>query len=235
MHVKLGLATVFAIGCSENMARPREFDETQVLEAAVRQFWAHGYEATSVRDLAEAMGITGASLYNAFGDKRALYRRALDHYIAGSFADRVARFETHLAPCDAISAFFSEIISRSLDDPDRKGCMLVNSALELAPHDPEFQAAVADVMVQIEAFFRRCVEAGQRDGTISRKQSPTDLARLLLGVHISIRVLARCRPEPELLIGLARPALALLAPEYSVSSQTGSREIHGGGNQQGDG
>jgi len=80
------------------MARPREFDETAVLEAAVQCFWARGYEATSVRDLAESMGITSASLYNAFGDKRSLYRRALDHYIAQSFADRVGRLEGHLPP-----------------------------------------------------------------------------------------------------------------------------------------
>ena len=58
------------------MARPREFDETSVLEAAMNCFWAQGFEQTSVRDLAERMGITGASLYNAFGDKRSLYRQA---------------------------------------------------------------------------------------------------------------------------------------------------------------
>ena len=58
------------------MARPREFVETTVLEAAMNCFWARGFEQTSVRDLAERMGITGASLYNAFGDKRSLYRQA---------------------------------------------------------------------------------------------------------------------------------------------------------------
>ena len=73
------------------MARPREFDETAVLDAAIQCFWAKGFEATSVRDLADEMGITGASLYNAFGDKRALYRRALDQYVAGSLGERVRR------------------------------------------------------------------------------------------------------------------------------------------------
>jgi TetR/AcrR family transcriptional repressor of nem operon len=70
------------------MARPREFDEQAVLEAAVQCFWMHGYEATSVRDLAERMEITGASLYNAFGDKRSLFRRALDHYLEHGFGER---------------------------------------------------------------------------------------------------------------------------------------------------
>ena len=192
------------------MARPREFDETAVLEAAIQCFWSRGYEATSVRDLAEKMGLTGASMYNAFGDKRSLYRRALDHYVEQSFGDRVGRFERNLAPREAIGSFFDEIIERSLSDKQRKGCMLVNSALEMAPHDPEFQRVVAEVLVQVEGFFRRCAAAGQKDGTITTSQSAEDLARLLLSMLLGIRVLARTRPERGLLEGLMRPVFALL-------------------------
>jgi TetR/AcrR family transcriptional repressor of nem operon len=192
------------------MARPREFDETAVLDAAVQCFWQHGYEATSVRDLAEKMGITGASLYNAFGDKRSLYRRALDHYLAQSFGDRVGRFEGPLPPRRAIGAFFDEIIDRSLHDRQRKGCMLVNSALEVAPHDPEFQRVVSGMLKQVEAFFHRCVVAGQADGTISPALPADELAGLLLSVLLGIRVLARSRPEPDLLRGLVRPVFAIL-------------------------
>src|SRR5271169_5304023 len=192
------------------MARPREFDEVTVLEAAMNCFWAQGFESTSVRDLAEKMGITGASLYNAFGDKRSLYRRALAYYVNESFGDRAGRFEGNMPPRQAIAAFFEEIIERSLDDPQRKGCMLVNSALEMAPHDPEFERVVADVMVQVEGFFRRCVTAGQSEGTISESQSAQDLARLLLNTLLGLRVLARTRPERELLEGALRPVLALL-------------------------
>jgi TetR/AcrR family transcriptional repressor of nem operon len=86
------------------MARPREFDETTVLEAAMNCFWAQGFEQTSVRDLAQRMGITGASLYNAFGDKRSLYRRAFVHYLAQTVRDRVARLEK-LPPALAIRTF----------------------------------------------------------------------------------------------------------------------------------
>ncbi len=192
------------------MARPREFDETAVLEAAVQCFWARGYEATSVRDLALKMGITGASLYNAFGDKGSLYRRALEHYVEQSVGDRLRRIEGRLPPREAIAAFLHELIERSLADGQRRGCMLVNAALELPSHDPELEGVVAGVLERIEAFFRRSVEAGQRDGTITRSQSAEDLGRLLLGVLLGIRVLARTRPERALLEGLVRPALALL-------------------------
>jgi TetR/AcrR family transcriptional regulator, transcriptional repressor for nem operon len=138
------------------MARPREFDEATAREAAMNCFWAQGYELTSVRDLAQQMGITGASLYNAFGDKRLLYRQALHHYLEQTVRDRVARLE-RLAPFAAIRTFFDEIDERSVTDKQRRGCMLVNSALELAPYDPEFQKIVAEEMIFFEAFFRRCV------------------------------------------------------------------------------
>jgi TetR/AcrR family transcriptional repressor of nem operon len=191
------------------MARPREFDEATVLEAAMNCFWAQGYELTSIRELAKQTGITGASLYNAFGDKRSLYRQVLGHYLEQTVRDRVARLE-QLPPFPAIRTFFDEIVERSVTDKQRRGCMLVNSALELAPYDPEFQKLVAQEMIFIEAFFRRCIEAGQKDGTISAIRPGAELAKLLLSVLLGIRVLARTRPERAVLEDAANGALELL-------------------------
>jgi TetR/AcrR family transcriptional repressor of nem operon len=191
------------------MARPREFEEGAVLDAAVLCFWAQGYDATSVKDLVARTGVTAASLYNAFGDKRAIYQKALDHYVEAGISDRIRRCET-LPPRAAIEAFFDEILARSLEDADRKGCMLVNAALDVAPHDAEFRTAVAAVLSRIEAFFLRCVEAGQADGTITRSQASARLAQHLLGILMGIRVLARVRPERSLLQGILTPAMALL-------------------------
>ena len=194
------------------MARPREFDEGAVLDAAVLCFWKQGYKATSVRDLVGHTGITAASLYNAFGDKRALYEKALDHYVEESIAERIRRCES-LPPLRAIEAFFEEIVKRSLNDRERKGCMLVNAALDVAPHDPAFRKIVAGVLVGMEAFFQGCIEAGQVDGTITRSLPAATLAQNLLGVLMGIRVLARVRPERALLEGVAAPALARLRAE----------------------
>jgi len=107
-------------------------------------------------DLVAQTGITAASLYNAFGDKRALYQKALDHYVESSVADRIRHCEV-LPPRQAIEAFFEDIVKRSLNDRDRKGCMLVNAALDVAPHDPAFRQIVAEVLVGIEAFFLTCI------------------------------------------------------------------------------
>jgi len=202
-------ATIAAAEARRMMARPREFDETTVLEAAMNCFWAQGFEQTSVRDLAEQMGITGASIYNAFGDKRSLYRKAFVYYLAQTVRDRIARLEK-LPPATAVRAFFEEIIERSVDDKQRRGCMLVNAALELAPYDPEFQRLVTEEMVFIEAFFRRCVEAGQKDGSITDTRPADELAKLLLSVLLGIRVLARTRPQREVLEGAANGVLAML-------------------------
>ncbi|MGA8551427.1 MAG: hypothetical protein WB678_14445, partial [Stellaceae bacterium] len=86
----------------------------------------------------------------------------------------------------------------------------VNSALEVAPHDPELGAEVAARLGEIEAFFRRSVTAAQADGSVPPDRDPADLARLLLGVTLGVRVLARSKPQRELLEGTVRPALALL-------------------------
>jgi TetR/AcrR family transcriptional repressor of nem operon len=213
------------------MARPREFDEAAVLDAAIQQFWLRGYEATSVRDLASEMGIAGASLYNAFGGKRALYRSSLNRYLEQTFRERIRRLECSLPPREAISAFFREIVDRSLTDKKRRGCMLVNSTLENVPEDRDFQQIVATFLNDVESFFLRCAAAGQRDGTIANSHTAEDVARLLLAILLGIRVLARVRPDRELLEGVVRPVFALLDGKREtrvtgIRRPTKSRERH---------
>jgi TetR/AcrR family transcriptional regulator, transcriptional repressor for nem operon len=192
------------------MARPREFDEQAVLNAAMNRFWELGYQATSMRDLAVETGLTSPSLYNAFGDKRALFRQVLERYVQHSSRARIARLESSLLPKDAIKAFFAEIVEHSLSDKDRRGCLLVNSALEIAPHDPEIGAEVAKRLGEVEAFFQRSVVAAQKAGSIPSDRDAKDLARVLLAVLLGIRVVARATPERNLLEGMARPVLAML-------------------------
>jgi TetR/AcrR family transcriptional repressor of nem operon len=190
------------------MVRGRSFDEAVVLDAAMERFWKHGYVATSVRDLGDAMGLGAASLYNAFGDKRALFARCLDRYLDANMRARIVRFETALPPRQAIEAFLADIVERSLRD--RLGCMLVNSALEIAPHDAAIAKVVAARLGELEAFFRRCVMAGQRDGSINADRDASDMARLLLTTMIGLRVLARGRPDRAVLEGAVRQILVLL-------------------------
>lgn len=191
------------------MARPITFDEAVALDAAIECFWQHGYRASSVRDLASSMGICGTSLYNSFGNKRALFIKALERYLDRSVRARIGRLQA-LPPKQAIGAFFDEIIERSLADRARRGCLLINSALEIAPHDRKLGAEIAQRLEEIESFFRDEIAAGRADGSIPKQVDADNVARLLLGVLLGLRVLARSRPERALLEGMARPALALL-------------------------
>lgn len=192
------------------MPRPRAFNEAVALDAAIDCFWRRGYEATSVRDLTDRMGIGGPSLYNAFGDKRALFVQALERYMDRATRERIRRLETSLPPKQAIRHFFREIVERAVNDRDRRGCFLINSALEVAPHDAELGAEIAERLGEIEAFLRRSVQAAQADGSVPKSRNSRQIARLLLGVLLGLRVLARSKPDRALLEGVVRPALALL-------------------------
>ena len=165
------------------MARPREFDEEAVLDAAMQCFWARGYESTSVKDLIERTGLTAASLYNAYGDKRTMFRTALDRYIESSIGVRLRRCEA-LPPRDAIRSFFDDILRRSLGDRDRKGCMIVNSALEMAPRDREFRETIVETLKRIESFFLSRVETVPNKGAIMLPCEMSDDA-------------GRCRGDPH--------------------------------------
>jgi TetR/AcrR family transcriptional repressor of nem operon len=190
------------------MPRPREFDEDRVLDAAMHRFWQHGYAATSVRDLSQVMGMGQASLYNAFGDKRRLFARCLDRYLDAGMRARMARLEAELPPRRAIETMLEDVVARSLRD--RLGCLLVNSALEMAPHDAEVRRAVAERLAELEGFFRRAVQGGQRDHSIDPSHDAADVARLLVALVMGLRVLARGRPDRTLLEGAVRQTLALL-------------------------
>jgi TetR/AcrR family transcriptional repressor of nem operon len=134
----------------------------------------------------------------------------VERYLDCTTRDRLRRYETALPPKEAILQFFAEIIDHSINDRKRKGCFLVNSALEVAPHQSELGAVIVKQFGEIEAFFKRCILAAQADRTVPRTVNANDAARLLLGVLLGIRVLARSTPNRSLLEGVARPALALL-------------------------
>lgn len=191
------------------MARPRGYDTQVALDGAVQRFWQHGYAATSVRELGLAMGLGSASLYAAFGDKRGVFVRALDRYLEDNMRSRIAECEA-MPPRTAIEAFLLGTVERSLRDP--RGCLLVNAAIDVAPHDVELGGAIAARLGEIEGFFLRNVRAAQRTGTAPAALDAADAARLLLAAVLGLRVLSRSRPERPLLEGIARQALALLGP-----------------------
>ncbi|HEY1928555.1 MAG TPA: TetR/AcrR family transcriptional regulator [Caulobacteraceae bacterium] len=193
------------------MGRPRKFDEETALDAATDCFWRFGFEGASTRMLAERMGLTAASLYNGFGDKRSLYRRVLDRYAAQALTSCAASLN-NAPPLEAIQGFFEAMAGTAIDDAQRRGCLVVNTGLETSPHDPEFRTVIIEVFDRLEDLFQSVVARGQACGAISKAQSSDDLARLLLGTMLGIRVMARANPDADLLRGMTRSAVEVLRP-----------------------
>ena len=124
------------------MPRKKEFDVDTVLNSAMKAFWARGYEATSLNDLLDCMQIQRASLYNAFGDKHTLFLETLRRYDAVYRQTEVAKRMKMASPRQAILGLFQDAVTVVVEHGARNGCFLINTALELSPHDPEVAEVV---------------------------------------------------------------------------------------------
>lgn len=192
------------------MARHKGFREEEVLERAMRRFWAHGYDGTSIQDLVEATGINRASLYGTFGDKERLFAAAVDHYLARVSAERLAILERDGPASAAIRAYFDDLLAFASGEGRGLGCLLTNTAVELAPHHPEVALRIRAAFAQVEDAFARTIERGQRDGDIA-PGDPQKLARFLTALVHGLRVLIRSRTGPERLRDVVETGLGVLS------------------------
>lgn len=188
----------------------KQFDVDEALTGAMRVFWSQGYTATSTQDLLDEMGINRGSLYDTFGSKRELFLRALDHYEKTYQSKKIAEAAQGRKPRETIHALFSGLAAEALTREGRSGCLLVNTALELAPHDAEIAEIVRTAIRGIEDFFIGTIEQGQGSCDIPDHVDATDAARALLALLIGLRVLARSLPDKAVLDSIVAQAAALL-------------------------
>lgn len=168
----------------------KTYDETDVLHRAMLAFWKTGYEATSMADLVVATGLNRGSIYSAFTDKRHLFLRALTHYDRTRRVDVMAGLRAGNAPREAILALFESAAAGGTDH-EPGGCLLVNTVLEVAPHDAEIAGIVNSALQEVEGFFRECISDAAAEGTIRADIDAHGTARILLGLLLGMRVLTR--------------------------------------------
>ena len=145
------------------MARAKEFDREVVLERAMEFFWAQGYEAASMRELLDTMDIGRQSLYDTFGDKHSLFVASLQHYYEKGMRTVVAQLSAPDGGLSAIEEYFDGMARRMSTKPYRS-CLLINSAIELAPHDPEVAAIVNRFVKKLRKGFAKALEVAQSKG-----------------------------------------------------------------------
>jgi TetR/AcrR family transcriptional repressor of nem operon len=187
----------------------KTFDTDEALGKAMAAFWARGYQATSMQDLVDCMGIGRGSIYATFGDKRQLFLRSLTRYDDRHRRRWTDRLAAEKAPREAVVAAFDEVIEATLGGA-RNGCLLVNTALEMSPHDPEIAAVVAAALDEMERFFKKMTLRGQASGDISPDLNAGETAQALLALLAGLRVLSRVRTDAASLRAVARQADAIL-------------------------
>ena len=169
----------------------KTFKTEDAISRAQKVFWSKGYEATSLSDLTEGMGINKGSLYNAFGNKKKLFTLALLQYDRDNGQKTIESLKSIEDPVVAIKTLFDGLIAQSVSDDERKGCFLVNTALELPHHDDDIREMVESALGDMEKFFKKLIVDGHKSGKISKNVKAGETAKSLLSLVVGLRVLAR--------------------------------------------
>ncbi len=191
------------------MARRKEFDPDKALEKAMRLFWLRGYEETSIQDLCDHMGIKKGSLYDTFGSKRSLFLASLDRYhmMYAPPSDLVPRSGSAKS---AIAAIFSQKVDISVNDKDCRGCLVVNTIVELSANDPEFARMSSNVRDEYEEMFHRLLITAQEMGEIAPNRDLIALARFLTSAMFGLRVTAKTTRDRVILEDIVTSTLSIL-------------------------
>ncbi|WP_345348879.1 TetR/AcrR family transcriptional regulator [Actinoallomurus liliacearum] len=192
------------------MARTKEFDPDAVLQKAMELFWERGYEATSMADLVEHLGIARASIYATFGGKHELFLKAYERYAQTRDLNVVELLSQPGPVLPAVRTLVRAYAEESAADPHRRGCMVVNTAVELAGRDPQAARRVEASWDTVETALTSALTRARAQGELSADKDPRALARLLLVLLQGMRVLGRAHPDPARLRDAAEQALAAL-------------------------
>jgi TetR/AcrR family transcriptional repressor of nem operon len=192
------------------MGRPKQFDPDAAVATAMRLFWRQGYGATTPAELVDALGIGKGSLYNTFNNKHVLFEQALRRYgderLAGltEVLNRPGQVRTRLR--SALERLAATEHAHLL----KRGCLAVNTAVELGERDNAVLAIVRSVFERMERALQATIEEGQRNGEIDPSREAKDVASLLLTTIIGINVLAKATGGGNRLRRIARAAMLFI-------------------------
>jgi AcrR family transcriptional regulator len=186
--------------------RPREFDAEKALDRALKVFWRKGYEGASLPDLTKAMGINRPSLYAAFGNKEALFRKVIDRYVEGpaAYVREAAAEPTARAVAERLLGGAVDLVT---DPRNPRGCLMVQGALACGGAAESVRRELAARRAASEAAVRRRLERARADGDLPADSDPADLARYLMTVVRGMSVQAAGGASREELRRVAELAL----------------------------
>lgn len=192
------------------MARPKSFNQQEVLDKALNLFWEQGYNATSIQDLVDHLGINRASIYDTWGDKRGLYLETLKAYRKKGAFHFLERLRSNQSSKEIIRNFLKDVTVEALADTCNKGCFLSNSASELANSDQTVFELFSDNNANMEAVLTELVREGQENGSITNTDAPEALARFILNTAMGLRIMSKGRKSEKSLEEVVNVALSVL-------------------------
>lgn len=190
------------------MARTKEFNESVVLNKAMLTFWEQGYEKTSMQDLVDNMGIHRRSIYDTFGDKHALFMKALDQYEIELEQEISQRLKPIMSTKEKLEELFSIVIQENSDHP--RGCLIVNTATELALLDLEVTEKIQKVFSKSENYIYQLLKDAQKNDIALQGQNLYELASYLNNAWVGIRVLAKTTNDQKKLRSIIKVTLSVL-------------------------
>lgn len=193
------------------MARPRKFDEGQVVQAARDQFWLHGFNGTSLDDLTNVTGLGRGSLYAAFTDKRTLFLRAMDDYTTALMDQALADLrDPEKSGRDRLVDHIRSITKRLTADTKGRGCLMAKSAAEMGATDKAVARRVRKWLDVYQRDIAEAIRVGQRDGDIDPYADPDELALLILALLRGAEALRKGGMPPRAIVAVAEQAIGLL-------------------------
>jgi TetR/AcrR family transcriptional repressor of nem operon len=187
----------------------KQFDPEVALAKAMEVFWARGYEAASLSELLEHMGIGRKSLYDTFGNKRALFLQALEHYAHTMIKSIRTQLSAPGSPLAHLRGVLRELQSMHAV-PGSKGCMLGTNIADFDTSDHEMASILRGYLREVEEAFYRAVLRAQHAGELSPELNPRDVARMLLCTTQGMALIGRVLDEEAVLKGAVEATLALL-------------------------
>lgn len=170
------------------MARTKSFNQDEVLDKAVALFWKKGYNATSANDLVRELGLSRSSLYDTYGDKRTLFIKSLHRYRAQIVGKMIEMIDNSTDIKKTMKDIFIHICEQDLTSKIPKGCLMVNSAVELSTSDSEIAKIVEQNQKDIEHSFETALLKGQKSGIISKTKNAKSLSKFFYNSITGLRV-----------------------------------------------
>ncbi|MEU3375364.1 TetR family transcriptional regulator [Streptomyces sp. NPDC006660] len=193
------------------MARTKEFDPDAALQSALELFWRRGYEATSMADLVEHLGIGRASIYATFGNKHELYLKALDRYNEHHDAALLSALSQPGPALPAVRTLVRRFAAEAhANDRRSLGCFVTNTAAELGAHDRSAARRVETSWDHVETLLRSALTRAQAQDELPADRDPRTLARMLLVLMQGLRVVGKVSQDPGRVRDAAEQALKLL-------------------------